>query len=107
MFCQTAGRQSVGVWLTVVLENFPRGRERTAGIPSGSFGMRKLVVQNPRRADERNVGKGLGKVPQMLAAWAKLLGVKADVVGVTERLFKNEAGFLQIIAPGQAFDIPK
>ena len=43
----------------------------------------------------------------MFARGAELFGVKAEVVGVAERLLEDEASLPQVAGPGQALDIPK
>ena len=43
----------------------------------------------------------------MLAAGTQLLGVKAKMIGVAQRLFKNKTRLLQIARARQAFNIPE
>src|SRR5207237_8718809 len=64
-------------------------------------------VQLIRGAHQGEVGKRLGKVPQVFAAWPQLLGVEAQMVRIAEGLLENEAGLFQVTSRRQARDIPK
>ena len=52
-------------------------------------------IQIEGRADQGQMGEGLRKVAQGLAAVAGLLGVQPEVIGVTEHLLENQPGLVQ------------
>src|ERR1035441_1682362 len=72
-----------------------------------AFGLGQSLIQRPRGANEGNVGKGLRKVAQMLAARPQLFRVETEMIGVAQSLFKDQARLLHIARPRQAFDIPE
>src|SRR4029450_5488075 len=70
-------------------------------------GSGQAPVQFIRSANQREVGKRLGKGPQGFAAWPQLLGVEAQMVRIADGLLEIEAGLFQVPGPRQALDIPK
>ena len=50
------------------------------------------------------MGERLGKVAQVLAAGAELLGVEPEMVGVPQHLLEEEPGLLEIATPRQVVD---
>src|SRR5579875_2996093 len=73
-----------------------------AGVPAGEG-----AIKIGSRTDECQVGKGLGKIAQVLAAAAQLLRVKTEVVGIAEHLVKEELRLFQLMGTCQAFDVPE
>ena len=62
---------------------------------------RQAPVQLIRGANQGEVGKRLGKVPQVFAAWPQLLGVEAQMVRIAEGLLEIETALLEISAAGK------
>ena len=58
-------------------------------------------------ADQRQMGKCLGKISEMLTAWTEFLRIKAEVIGVTDCLFEKEARLLKITGAREAFHKPE
>ena len=46
------------------------------------------------RANQRQMGECLGKIPEMFTARTEFLRIKTEVIGVTDRLFEKEACLL-------------
>src|SRR6476661_1422939 len=59
------------------------------------------------RADQRQMGERLRKISEMLTAWTEFLRIKAEVIGVANRLFEKEARLLKITGAGEAFHKPE
>jgi hypothetical protein len=61
----------------------------------------KLLPERPveveRRTDEREVSKGLRKIPEGFTMMTGFFGKKSKVIGVPEHLFKDETGFIQVL----------
>src|SRR5687768_10632152 len=53
------------------------------------------------------MGEGLGEVSEMFAGGTEFFGVEADVVGVAEHLFENEAALQRITGTRETFGIPE
>jgi hypothetical protein len=51
--------------------------------------------------------KRLGKIPKMTAIGTKFLRVEAEMVGVPQKLFKEQLRFFQIARSSETFDVPK
>src|SRR4029453_18631765 len=64
-------------------------------------------IQLIRGANQGEVGKRLGKVPQVFAAWPQLLSVEAQMVCIAEGLLEDETRLFQVTGPRQALAIPK
>src|SRR5207253_2428833 len=60
-----------------------------------------------RGADQSKMREGLREIAEMLAFGTELLGVKTDVICVTEHFFKNKSRHLRIAAAREAFGEPK
>src|SRR5215469_18467284 len=75
------------------------------------YGFSSLLVQGcveeVTGPDQREVRKGLRKVPQRLAGRSDLLCVQAEMVGVGQHLLEILSGFLDPSRPRQGFDIPE
>ena len=56
---------------------------------------------------KRNMRKGLRKVAKLLTARAKLFRIKTEVIGIAQRLFKDETRLFQVTRAREAFDIPE
>src|SRR5690348_10276665 len=67
----------------------------------------QMMVQIIGCADQSQMSECLWKITEMLAAWPQFFGEKADVIGITQSLFEEEAGLFQIPASRQAFDVPE
>ena len=50
----------------------------------------QCAVEIKRRADQRQMSKGLGEITKSLAAMTGLLGVKSEVIGKSEHAFKHQ-----------------
>src|SRR6187402_1502631 len=81
------------------------------GIPCTAGSTARLrsesTVDGVGGADQSEMGEGLGEVAQVLAGGAKLFGIEAHVVRVSEHLFEDEARSLHVAGAGQAFGKPK
>src|SRR6267154_6230036 len=53
------------------------------------------------------MGKCLGKISKMLTTWTEFFRIKAEVIGVTDRLFEKEARLLKIAGAREAFHKPE
>src|SRR5436190_13060754 len=53
------------------------------------------TIEVKRSADQGQVRKGLGEVSQRFAAGARLLGVQAQVIGVSEHLLEHQSCIVQ------------
>src|SRR5579885_1709505 len=72
----------------------------------------QTAIQVERRADERKMRERLREVPQRFAARADLFPIQAEVIGVSEHLFKEKPRVVQalwIVPPsaGQGFHQPE
>src|SRR6266852_7109692 len=65
------------------------------------------AVEAMSGADQRQMGKGLGKVSQVLAARAELLGIQTKVVGVAQHLLEDEARLVHVAGAGQRLHVPE
>src|ERR1043166_4765717 len=62
-------------------------------------GSGQAPIQLIRGANQGEVSKRLGKVPQVFAAWPQLLGVEAQMVRIAEGLLEVEAGLFRVPSP--------
>jgi hypothetical protein len=67
----------------------------------------KELIQGPSGVDESDVGMRGWEISKMLATRPQLFRVEAEMVGITEGLFKNKARLLQIARLRQGFHIPE
>lgn len=67
----------------------------------------KRAIQVYCRADQSQVGEGLGEVPQRLTRGADLLGVEPEMVRVGEHLLEDCPGLLDPPGPGERLDVPE
>ena len=84
----------------------------TLGVPPILARAPEGSVEVERSADQGEVRKRLGEIAQSLATVTRLLGIKSEMVGVPEHLFKHESGIVEpgaIVAPrpGQGLDEPE
>ena len=56
----------------------------------------KLIVKAQGRAYQAQVGKGLGKIAQMLAVYSQLLCIQPQMIGICQYLFKNKPRFFYL-----------
>src|SRR5690242_7219066 len=78
--------------------------------PSVRGGCRRSVhgaVEVERGADQRQVGQGLGEVPLLFPGAADLLGVQAQMVGVSEHFLERQTRLLEPPGPGERLDVPE
>ena len=69
-------------------------------------------VEVESRADEGQVGEGLREVAKRFSAMSRFFGIKTEMVGVPQHLFKDEPGLIKprgigSPGPGQRLDEPK
>ncbi len=72
----------------------------------------KRPVEVEGRANQGQMGERLREIAEGLAAGARLLGVEAEVVGITEHLLEEQAGVVQpvrfdVAGAGERVDEPE
>src|SRR4051812_24147152 len=76
------------------------------GVSAAGIRLQRLV-QVIGGADQTEVGERLGEIPQEAAGRAQAFGVKPEMVGIAEHLFKVPARLANIPGTGQRFHIPE
>ena len=80
-----------------VSENCPLKRLTGGGKLAWSYNLLQTgegPIEVVSRADQRQMGECLGKIPEMFTARTEFLRIKTEVIGVTDRLFEKEACLL-------------
>jgi hypothetical protein len=70
-------------------------------------GNREAAVEIERGADQREVGKGLREVAEVLGAWPQFLAIQSEVIRVAEHLLEEKARLLHIPHSGETLDVPE
>jgi len=66
-----------------------------------------LVVEVDRSADKGQVAKGLREIAELLAGAADLLGIQAEVIGVSVHLLKNQSRVVEPPGAGEGVNVPE
>src|SRR5579885_872576 len=72
-----------------------------------SFSRAERPVQVGAGCDQRQVGKGLGKVTESLAGRTDLLGVEADMVAIREQFLQQQTRLIELADHSQVLDEPE
>ena len=75
--------------------------------PHSIFITRKGSVQVGGRADQREMCKRLGEVPEMPTVGTQFFRVQSKVVRVPQQLLKKQLCFFQFAGPRETLHVPK
>lgn len=81
-----------------------QGNER---IHTPIFSLAQRVIEDVTGADQREMGKGMWKIPLCFSGRTDLLRVQPKMVGIGEHLLKVVPCLLQPSRPGQGLDKPE